>query len=174
MMSRKRLKAGRLVSNYIEGDNLRAWIKEVMWSIYVNKTLTEWLVQLELREQCKKMVGPCHATRQVSPVHTGKDFSNASSWKVNCSFNLFENKCDWTPPFYFCSLAPQALLLQGLWPFLSCLAPRQVLSHQISIQVASINISTEFIFFNFLWPSLRICWLGDWRPVCPKMDSHIC
>ena len=47
MMSRKSLKAGRLGRNYTEGDHLRAWIKEVMWSIYVNKTLTDWLVQLE-------------------------------------------------------------------------------------------------------------------------------
>lgn len=116
------------------------------------------------------MVGPCHATRQVSPVHTGKDFSNASSWKVKLQFQSFLKEM-WlnTPsisvlwlPRPYCSRGSDLPELPGT---------RAVLSHQISIQVASINISTEFIFFNFLWPSLRICWLGDWRPVCPKMDN---
>lgn len=82
--------------------------------------------------------------------------------KWNFIFNLFEMERDWTLfPLHFCPSPPQALLLQRLWPLLSCLASRQVLSCQTSIQVASINISTEFIFFNFLWPCLRICRLGD-------------
>lgn len=109
--------------------------------------------------------GPCPSChREFAPDNPSFcDTVSFPSHPANCHF------CFRSQPLFLFS-GSQALLLQGLWPFFSCLASRQVLSCQISIQVASINISTEFIFFNFLWPCLRICWLGTvWGPVCPKM-----
>lgn len=146
------------------------WMKSYKW-------LTDWLIDWARVESAIKGNGSTLVKRQkqVSVENIGKD-QCCFSWKI-LSFIFL--RCSITDSFsiffFFGSWALQALLLQRLWPFLSCLASRQFLSCQISIQVASINISTEFIFFNFLWPDLRICWLGDyWRLACPKTDHHIC
>lgn len=140
------------------------------------KWRTDWLIDWVRVESAIKGNGSTLVKRQkrVSLENIRKD-QWCFSWKI-LSFVFW--RCSANPFFFFFSFgswALQALLLQRLWPFLSCLASRQFLSCQISIQVAPINISTEFIFFNFLWPDLRICWLGNyWRLACPKTDSHIC